>query len=221
MKTYHTLPDFSFENQLWDKGLDCVAGADEVGRGAFAGPVVAAAVIFPQAVREVLLKNPIVINDSKKLSAKQREDAEGWIKKNAITWGVGEASVIRINKQGIVRATYSGFRRALSNCVKTLTSRVDYLLIDGFKVPYIRNIPTSRQMAIVRGDGLSFSIAAASILAKVYRDKLMRDLGNGDVFRKYFWNNNKGYGTLVHTDAIRQYGPTIHHRQQFVKSYLS
>lgn len=241
-----TLPDFSFEKELWQRGIDFVAGIDEVGRGCFAGPVVASAVAlsansttksgqvfqFPIFNKN---KKKVIINDSKKLTLGQRENSAEWIKENALTWGVGVGSVALINKRGIKRATDFAFRSALKNAEVRLNRRVEYLLIDAFYIPFVRGLPVGRkityrkgltkktvkfygkQLAIKKGDQKSLSIAAASIIAKVYRDKLMVGLSRDLKFKKYGWDENKGYGTLLHRMAIETYGVTKLHRLQFVK----
>jgi len=202
-----TLPDFFFESKAHKKGYSVVAGVDEVGRGSFAGPVVAGAVVFKD---EVLPR--IVINDSKKLSPKKRELSSFWIKRNALAYGIGKASVGEINKFGIKKATETAFRRAIKNCNK----RIDYLLIDAFYIPYVRGLRRKNQMPIIKGDAKSLSIAAASIVAKVYRDKLMTNLSKKPKYRKYHWDINKGYGTKIHREAIKKYGLTKLHREKFV-----
>ena len=182
-----TLPNFSFEKRLWKRRYKFVAGLDEVGRGCFAGPVVASAVSFAMMadsqwliVKKDLKALNIRIDDSKKLTRKRRGLADSWIRENAVTWGVGEASVAEINRLGIVKATNIAFRRAIGSANRRLHFRIQYLLIDAFYIPYTRDYPiggylpeNSRQMAIVNGDEKSLSIAAASIVAKVYRDLLM------------------------------------------------
>jgi ribonuclease HII len=231
-------PNFSFEKKLWRRGFKFVAGVDEVGRGCFAGPVVTGCVLFSNNLIMEQLSNELVeINDSKKLTPRERELANTWIKKNALAWGIGVGSVCEINNKGIVKATYSGFRRAITSATKKSKYRVDYLLIDAFYIPYVRNlrIPLkkdrknrrldfagkSRQLAIVHGDCKSMSIAAASIIAKVYRDKLMSSLGKQSKYRKYGWKKNKGYGTKDHQKAILKSGITRHHRRKFVETFLS
>jgi len=202
------LPDFSFERQYWKRGA-IVAGADEVGRGAFAGPVVTAAVIFDSDT-----KLEVEINDSKKLSAKKREVADAWIRQSALDFALGVSSVSEINKSGIKKATEKAFRRAISQL------EADMLLIDGFRIPYLKNFPKQAQQKLIRGDSLSLSIAAASIVAKVYRDSLMCKLAEQPVFCQYDWQSNKGYGTYVHREALRAHGACRLHRTQFVASYL-
>ncbi|HUC94666.1 MAG TPA: ribonuclease HII [Candidatus Saccharimonadales bacterium] len=217
-----TLPDFSFERKLYKKGYRIIAGVDEVGRGCFAGPVVAAAVAFaPNSNFQIPISNQfskkIIINDSKKLSPKQREIADKWIRKNALAWGVGSANVGQINRLGIKKASEIAFRKA----IKTCGVEINYLLIDAFFIPYVRGLRRKNQKPIIKGDTKSVSIAAASIIAKVYRDKLMTDLGKKPKYRKYKWVRNKGYGTLEHRKAIKKYGLTRQHRKQFVETWIN
>ena len=226
------LPDFSFEEKLWKKGFEVVAGADEVGRGSLAGPLVAAAVVFPASFARCLLAKlkGIKINDSKKLSAKQREIAAVWIKENCLAWGIGEVSVSFINKHGIVKATRKAFRKALGETRNKLQdTKIDFLLVDAFYISYTKGIKRKNQLAVVKGDEKSFSIAAASIIAKVYRDKLMSSLARRDLaklkyykqdLRKYAWEKNKGYGTKEHVEAIKKYGVTKLHRKMFVRKIV-
>lgn len=233
-----TLPDFSFEKKLHRQGYRLIAGVDEVGRGCFAGPVVAGCVVFdskrvtrvgePHGRGPVLVsrrkgrgaderQDPrIIINDSKKLSPKRREVADKWIRKNATTFGIGAASVSQINKLGIKKATEIAFRKAIKNC----EVQIDYLLIDAFYIPYVRGLRRKNQKAIIKGDTKSISIAAASIIAKVYRDKLMADLSKKPKYKKYKWHKNKGYGTKEHQKMIREYGISNLHRKQFVETWM-
>ncbi|MBI2028797.1 ribonuclease HII [Candidatus Gottesmanbacteria bacterium] len=200
-------PTFTEEIKLWEKNK-LVIGIDEVGRGALAGPLVAAAVAFtPNQV----IPDGVSINDSKKLSAKQREKAAVWIKKNCLSWGIGETSVLFINKYGIVKATHAAFRKAIK-MIQLLHSK--YLLVDAFYIKYVKGIGLVNQKAIIKGDEKSYSIAAASIIAKVYRDNLMRDLGVD--YKSYNWNSNKGYGTKNHIDTISRIGGCKYHRLAFI-----
>ena len=210
------LPDFSFEKKLWKRNFKIVAGVDEVGRGSFAGPVVTAAVAFApvQSAKFRVQSLKITINDSKKLTPKQREKANKWIKENALYWAVGEASVNEINKLGIVKATQIAFRKAISK------TKADFLLIDAFYIPYVAGLRRKNQKAIIKGDTKSISIAAASIIAKVYRDKLMTDLSKKAKYKEYGWDKNKGYGTLDHRNAIKKYGLTRLHRRDFVRKLV-
>jgi len=199
-------PDFSFESKLWNSGMQFVAGADEVGRGAFAGPVIAAVVIFAP-----FFKIETEINDSKKLTQKRREKVSVWIKEHAKNYAIGEGSVAEINDLGIVPATHLAFHRAINH----LTLSTDHYLIDAFYLPKINK---SLQTPIIKGDSLSVSIAAASIIAKVYRDALMTKLSVENP--PYKWHQNKGYGTFAHREALKNYGPTPHHRKHFIKKSL-
>ncbi len=212
-----TFPDFSFEKRIWKKGFRVIAGVDEVGRGCFAGPVVAGCVVFTQNSKfETLNSRQISINDSKKLNPKQRERSSYWIKRNALVYGIGKASVAEINLFGIKKASEIAFRRAIKNCSK----RIDYLLIDAFYIPYVKGLRRKNQKPIVKGDTKSISIAAASIIAKVYRDKLMTKLADNPKYNKYRWNDNKGYGTLIHRKAIKRHGITRLHRKKFVETFI-
>lgn len=237
-------PNFYFEKKIWKKGFDIVAGVDEVGRGCFAGPVVCGCVVFDKKIANNKRHFDMPkIDDSKKLKPKEREIASKWIMDNALTWGIGEASVSLINKLGMAKATMIAFRRAISEAnsrIATLNSCIQYLLIDAFYIPFIRGLPKqkraglkgvikkkdalfflesdARQLAIVDGDEKSFSIAAASIIAKVYRDKLMLRLSRK--YPEYGWGRNKGYGTKMHQEAIKKYGLTKNHRLSFVKRFI-
>jgi len=217
-----SLPDFSFEKSISKKGYRVIAGVDEVGRGSFAGPVVAAVVAFAQGREFENLnvgnsQNKIVVNDSKKMTPKQRERSAFWIKRESLCYGIGWASVAQINKLGIKKASEIAFRHAIKNCNR----RIDYLLIDAFYIPYIKGLRRKNQKPIVKGDTRSVSIAAASVIAKVYRDKLMNSLGNRPKYKKYAWDKNKGYGTLGHRKAIIKYGTSRLHRKIFVETFLS
>lgn len=203
-------PSFYYEQQNWNKGRDLVVGCDEVGRGSLAGPVVTASVVFPKN-----LSISIRINDSKALTPNQREAAAEWIKKEALAYAVGVGSVTKINKKGIVGATDFAFRSSVNKVSKQLNQLPHFLLTDAFYIPYVRNFPKSKQLAIIRGDSLSYSIAAASIIAKVYRDLLMSKLAKKH--SNYGWEINKGYATKIHREAIKQFGPTIHHRTLFLR----
>jgi ribonuclease HII len=210
-------PNFRVEKKLW-KRFTYVAGVDEVGRGSFAGAVVAGCVIFKKSLR---VPENIKINDSKKLTPRQREKGAKWIKENATSWGVGEVSTSVINRLGMAKATKMAFRKSISVTRKRLGKSIDYLLIDAFFIPYVRGNPKGRQMAIIDGDEKSLSIGAASIIAKVYRDKIMLRLGKRPKFKKYGWGRNKGYGTKYHREAILKHGITRYHRKQFVETFLS
>lgn len=208
------IPDFSFEEKIWLQGKARICGIDEVGRGCFAGPVFAGGVVFKKGVTIPNYKN-IKINDSKKLNAEHREVASNWIKENALAWAIGSASVSEINRFGIVKAVEIAFRKVIKNL------RADFLLIDAFYIPYVKGLSQRSQLAIKKGDSLSLSIAAASIIAKVARDAYMDKLGKLPEFESYLWAKNKGYGTKEHQTAIKKYGITKHHRKMYVETFLS
>jgi ribonuclease HII len=176
------------------------AGCDEVGRGCLAGPVVAAAVILPFDY-----SNPW-INDSKKLSKKQREDLIEEIKDKALAWQIAEASVVEIDKINILNASFLAMTRA----VQGLKLLPDHLLIDGNRWRSNLTIPHT---CVIKGDGKYASIAAASILAKVYRDDMMEKLA--EEFPYYLWQKNAGYPTKAHREGIRNHGDCIWHRKSF------
>ncbi len=212
-------PNFKYENDCWDQGCENVAGVDEVGRGCFAGPLVTGCVIFPHN-SSFIIPDSIVVNDSKQMRPRQRERSDKWIQDNCLAWGVGEASVAQINRLGIKKATEIAFRKAIKNASIRVSS-IEYLLVDAFYIPFVRGLRRKNQKAIIKGDTKSVSIAAASIVAKVYRDKLMGKLSREPKFRKYKWGKNKGYGTREHRNIIRKYGITRHHREAFVNTWRS
>lgn len=209
-----TFPTFQEETLLWNRDY-LVVGIDEVGRGAFAGPLVAASVAFG---KRIIIPKDILINDSKKLTSKQREKSSVWIKDNCIGYGIGVIGVSVINKQGIVAATQKAFRQSFLNLQKRLnTYNKYYILADAFYTKYVKGVGLKNQKAIIRGDQKSFSIAAASIIAKVYRDSLMKNLSQ-TLKNNYFWETNKGYGTKKHIESIKEYGITKFHRLDFIDS---
>lgn len=181
------------------------AGLDEVGRGCLAGPVVAAAVILPRDYKHSIL------NDSKQLSAKQRERVKIDIERDALAWAVAEVSPEDIDRINILKASFLAMHRAVEQLgVQPKAAGPQHLLVDGNRfVPY----PMIPHTCIVKGDALYLSIAAASVLAKVYRDDLMQRLGRE--FPAYGWEQNLGYPTPAHRAAIRQFGPTKYHRMSF------
>lgn len=186
-----------------------MAGADEVGRGAFAGPVVAAAVVFPLPIRP-----KVEINDSKKLTLQKRLVAERWIKENAAFYGIAAVGSDFINRYGIVPATSQVFAQACG----IIKCKLDHVLVDGkYRV---RELPIA-QTPIIKGDQFSMSIAAASILAKVYRDNLMHVLATKEIYSVYGWERNVGYGTRHHCEAIKKYGACKLHRRVFIRKYIS
>lgn len=198
-------PTFEFEKKFWSDG-STVIGVDEVGRGCLAGPVVAGAVIFNPD--HILIEG---ITDSKQLSQMQRENFSEQIKKHSKDFSIGISSVNEINKLGIVPATFLAMERALLQFAK-----VDALLIDGSLLPRFSKIQPQSIKTIIKGDQLSYSIAAASIIAKVYRDQLMAELHQ--TFPNFGWDQNKGYGTKKHREAILKTGITEHHRSLFCRN---
>ena len=181
-----------------------IAGVDEVGRGPLAGPVVAGAVILPSD-HEILR-----LNDSKKLSEKRREEMNEIIRAEAVSVGIGIVGQERIDEINILQATYEAMRQALAQ----LEPQPDRILADAVTIPGIE----TEQTAIVKGDAKSASIAAASIVAKVYRDHLMMEWD--ERYPVYGFASHKGYGTKAHIEAIREYGPCPLHRRSFIGNII-
>lgn len=192
-------PDYTIEAAAQAKGFLRIAGVDEVGRGPLAGPVTAAAVVLD--VSQI----PEGLNDSKKLSAKKRDAVEVQILEKT-EWAVAHASVEEIDEHNILRASHLAMVRA----VVALDPAPDYLLIDGNLIPRGLELPSE---AVIKGDGKSLSIAAASILAKQARDRLMVELAQQ--FPGYGWEKNAGYPSKQHRDALQTLGVTPHHRRSF------
>lgn len=190
------LPDFSLEVA---SGFNLVAGVDEAGRGPLCGPVVAAAVIFTNRDVEI----PVVIRDSKQMTAKQRAQAYDWIVQNTV-WGVAECTPSEIDELNILWASMLAMERA----VDKLGLKPQYCLVDGNRLP--KNLVGK---PVVKGDAKSLSIAAASIIAKETRDSIMRDLAQQ--FPQYDWDKNAGYPTKSHLQAIEKYGINQHYRKSF------
>lgn len=194
------MPDLAHESALHTRGLSRIAGVDEAGRGPLAGPVAAAAVILPRGFSLAGL------DDSKKLSARKREDLYAYLTTDrAVIWAVALAEPDEIDQLNILRATHLAMRRA----VESLAETPDHCLIDGLPV---RNFPFPHD-AIVKGDSKSLSIAAASIIAKVTRDRIMRELDRE--FPQFGFAKHQGYGTKDHLEALRIHGPCRHHRRSF------
>ncbi|MCH8145356.1 MAG: ribonuclease HII [Gemmatimonadetes bacterium] len=188
------------ESALWAKGCRYVAGLDEVGRGPLAGPVVAAAVVLPQNAKIIA-----GLRDSKQMTARQRDRVAAVIRDTAAAWAVGAASPREIDRLNILGATALAMRRALS----LLSQAPDHVLVDGNPFPELR----CEHEAIVKGDATCLSIAAASVLAKQARDRLMILLASR--FPAFGWEQNMGYGTAEHLAAIEANGLTPHHRRSF------
>lgn len=181
-----------------------ICGIDEVGRGPFAGPVVAGAVILPKD------HTILYLNDSKKLSEKKREELYQVIMEQAVAVGIGMAGPERIDEINILQATYEAMRMA----IEELAVEPDILLNDAVTIPGV----DKKQVPIVKGDAKSVSIAAASIVAKVTRDRLMQEYET--VFPGYGFASNKGYGTKAHIEGLRKLGPTPIHRRSFISNYI-
>ena len=191
-------PSFKYEKLLWKKNILRIAGVDEVGRGAFAGPLIAASVILPKNFKQNGIK------DSKLLTPKKREILSKYIIENSLAYSIAKVDVSSIDKFGVGNATHKAFK----DCLKKV--KFDFVLVDGFK---IKDFDNALQKPIIHGDNISISIAAASIIAKVYRDNLMRKLHKK--YPQYNFLENKGYGTKFHREALRKHGLSKIHRTSF------
>lgn len=222
MKGANLKPNLDIELQILSQNNDnsdfLICGLDEVGRGALAGPVLSAVVAFPNNVINQYADNSISaewqwlyeINDSKKLSLKKRENLSNKIKEYCF-WGVGLACVEEIDKINILQASLLSMQRAYVEISKKTT--INYALVDGTHKPILYNLQQNYIQSVVKGDSKSLSIAAASIIAKVERDNLMKDLSKTNP--EYNWDSNVGYGTKKHIDAMISQGLTNHHRKSF------
>ncbi len=199
-----TIDWLHFENEAYAKGYTCVCGVDEAGRGPLAGPVCAAAVVLP--------KGHIIsgVNDSKKLSEKKREALFDVIKEEAVAYSIATASEKEIDELNILQATYLAMKRAVEGL-----GIANYAMIDGNRVPPL-DIPAE---CIIKGDGKSMSIAAASILAKVTRDRYMLEMA--EKYPQYQFEKHKGYGTKLHYQMLDEFGPCELHRQSFLKTWYA
>lgn len=191
--TYRMLRTFHLPNVI-------EAGCDEAGRGCLAGPVFAGAAILPSSIDHPLL------NDSKKLTPKQRQEARAFIEENATSWAVGIVQPDEIDQINILKASFVAMHRALDQ----LQVKPQHVIVDGNRFIPWSNVPFT---CMIKGDAKYKSIAAASILAKTHRDEYMKSLS--DAFPQFKWNNNKGYPTKAHRAAIAKYGPSPHHRMSF------
>jgi len=198
------MPDYSYEQAANDSGFKLICGVDEAGRGPLAGPVCAAAVILPQGLEIEGL------NDSKKLSEKKREQLFDVIIEKAVDYHIAYGTLEEIEEHNILNATYFAMNRAINGL-----KAVDFALIDGNRVPTDCPVPVA---TIVKGDSKSMSIAAASILAKVSRDRLLLEYDKK--YPQYQFAKHKGYGTKLHTDLIKEFGPSEIHRLSFLKNIL-
>lgn len=199
------MPDFSYEKEAVNNGYKLVCGVDEAGRGPLAGPVCAAAVILPEGC---VIDG---LNDSKKISEKKREVLFDIIKEKAIAYSIAFGTLEEIEEYNILEATYIAMNRAIDG----LDIKADFALVDGNRVPKGIAIPCE---TVVKGDAKSCSIAAASILAKVTRDRLMLEYDKK--YPQYLFAQHKGYGTKAHYEAIKQHGVCEIHRLSFLKNVL-
>jgi len=199
------MPTYDIESAARSQGFRFICGVDEAGRGPLAGPVCAAAVILPE---NLIIEG---LNDSKKLTEKKRELLFDVVKEKAVAYAIATASVEEIEEFNILNATFLAMNRAIEG----LSVKADFALIDGNKIPTNISIPA---MPVIKGDALSYSISAASILAKVTRDRLMLDLG--PEYDVYNFKKHKGYGTKEHIEAIKTYGPSDIHRPSFLTKIL-
>ena len=199
------MPTFDIEIAAKSQGFKSVCGVDEAGRGPLAGPVCAAAVILPEGL---IIEG---LNDSKKLTEKKREALFDVIKDEALAYSIAFASVEEIEEVNILNATFLAMKRAIEG----LQIKSDFALIDGNKIPKGITIPA---MPVIKGDALSYSIAAASVLAKVTRDRFMLNLGQE--YDVYNFKKHKGYGTKEHVEAIKTYGISDIHRPSFLTKIL-
>lgn len=197
--------DYSFEENALSKGFKTICGIDEAGRGPLAGPVYAAAVILPLGLEITGL------NDSKKLSEKKREELFDVICEKAVDFSIGIADEKEIDEINILNATFLAMKRAVDG----LKIRPDYALIDGNRYPRIGGVT---EETIVKGDGKSMSVAAASILAKVSRDRYMLEIA--EKYPQYCFEKHKGYGTKLHYEMLEKYGISPVHRKTFLKKLL-
>ena len=197
--------DYSFEENAISKGFKTICGIDEAGRGPLAGPVYAAAVILPLGLEITGL------NDSKKLSEKKREELFDVICEKAVDFSIGIADEKEIDEINILNATFLAMKRAVDG----LKIKPDYALIDGNRYPRIGGVT---EETIVKGDGKSMSVAAASILAKVSRDRYMLEIA--EKYPQYCFEKHKGYGTMLHYEMLEKYGISPVHRKSFLKKLL-
>ena len=198
------MPDYEYEARAAENGYTAVCGVDEAGRGPLAGPVCAAAVILPQGL---VIEG---LNDSKKLSEKKREMLYDKVTENALAWSVAFASEAEIDEINILQATFLAMKRA----VEGLGIKADYALIDGNRMPPL----DINGETVIKGDSLSMSIAAASIIAKVTRDRLMLEIDKE--YPQYLFSQHKGYGTVLHYEMLEKHGISPVHRRSFLKKIL-
>ena len=203
------IPDLSLEKSLWEKGFANVAGVDGAGRGPLAGPVTAGAVVVHREKQVVSL-----VRDSKKMSSPQREKAFEEIKQRT-TYGIGVVWQEEIDKIGIDFAVKKAMMLALSSVEENFGLEINYLIVDGIRTKSLEKYSSQK---IKAGDLYHYSISAASVLAKVTRDRIMRDLS--EKYPEYGFNKHVGYGTKAHFEALRAYGPCPIHRKTFLKRII-
>ena len=199
-----------YEENLYNEGYKFICGIDEAGTGPLAGPVVVGAAVMP---RDSKLE---WVNDSKKVTEKRREILYDRITEEALAWGVGIISEKEIDELNILNATKKGLHLALGEVIEKLKQKPDIVIVDAlreidtFEIPY---------QSIIKGDATCYSISCASILAKVTRDRIMREWN--EVYPMYDFEKNKGYGTAEHIKALKQYGPCPIHRRTFIKHFVN
>ena len=199
-----------YEENLYNEGYKFICGIDDAGRGPLAGPVVVGAAVMP---RDSKLE---WVNDSKKVTEKRREILYDRITEEALAWGVGIISEKEIDELNILNATKKGLHLALGEVIEKLKQKPDIVIVDAlreidtFEIPY---------QSIIKGDATCYSISCASILAKVTRDRIMREWN--EVYPMYDFEKNKGYGTAEHIKALKQYGPCQIHRRTFIKHFVN
>lgn len=199
-----------YEENLYNEGYKFICGIDEAGRGPLAGPVVVGAVVMPCDSKLEW------VNDSKKVTEKRREILYDRITEEALAWGVGIISEKEIDELNILNATKKGLHLALGEVIEKLKQKPDIVIVDAlreidtFEIPY---------QSIIKGDATCYSISCASILAKVTRDRIMREWN--EVYPMYDFEKNKGYGTAEHIKALKQYGPCPIHRRTFIKHFVN
>ena len=199
-----------YEENLYNEGYKFICGIDEAGRGPLAGPVVVGAAVMP---RDSKLE---WVNDSKKVTEKRREILYDRITEEALAWGVGIISEKEIDELNILNATKKGLHLTLGEVIEKLKQKPDIVIVDAlreidtFEIPY---------QSIIKGDATCYSISCASILAKVTRDRIMREWN--EVYPMYDFEKNKGYGTADHIKALKQYGPCPIHRRTFIKHFVN
>ena len=198
-----------FENNLYDEGNKYICGIDEAGRGPLAGPVVVGAVVMkPDSKLEW-------VNDSKKVTEKRREILYDRILEESLAWGVGIVSWDEIDDLNILNATKKGLTKALKQVVEKLKTKPDIVLVDALREIDTLGIP---YQSIIKGDATCYSIACSSIIAKVTRDRIMREYD--EAFPEYGFAKHKGYGTKEHIEAIKKYGPCLIHRKSFITHFI-